>query len=316
MVLPVRPRAVRQTSRSSHIRGGFASVAPAHDVAQNLDFREVMSEAQAGVPLAHAPAIRSFLRRFRTEILASWRRIARNRVADRKRIEEELHRAVAARDEVLAIVSHDLRNPLGAVHLSTTLLGELGLDERARKHLEMIRRATRSMSQLIDDLLDTAIIDAGKLALDLRPEPVAAVMAELRKRHEPLARDRGVELRATCELPGVAILCDRGRVLQVFDNLVSNAFKFCRAGDAVSIACQLAGGDVEFSVADTGPGIDPELVPYLFDPYWSAPQHTRHGIGLGLYIARGIVERHGGRIWVESRPGAGAVFSFTLPWAR
>lgn len=237
---------------------------------------------------------------------------------DRDRIEAELHRVVAARDEVLAIVSHDLRNPLSAVQLSTRLLGELGLDERARKHVEMIQRAIRSMSRLIDDLLDAVSIDSGKLTLDLRPVPVAAVMTELRERNEPLVRDRGVELRvgaAPGDAPDAAILCDRARVLQVFGNLIASTVTFCRAGDAVSIACQVAGDAVEFSLADTGPGIDPGLVPHLFEPYWSAPPNIRRRIGLGLYIAKGIVERHGGRIRVDARPGAGTGFSFTLPRA-
>src|SRR5215468_6094567 len=173
--------------------------------------------------------------------------------ADCDRIEKELRRVVAARDEVLAIVSHDLRNPLSAVQLSARLLGELGLDERARKHLEMIQRAVRSMSRLIDDLLDAVSIDSGKLALDLRTVPVAEVMKELRERNEALARDRGIELRVTCEappgaLPGapdVAILADRARVLQVFGNLIGNAATSCRTGGAVSIACQIAGDAVE-----------------------------------------------------------------------
>jgi signal transduction histidine kinase len=234
---------------------------------------------------------------------------ARSTLADCDRIEEELRRVVATRDEVLAIVSHDLRNPLSAVQLSTRLLGELGLDERARKHLEMIQRAIRSMSRLINDLLDAVSIDSGKLALDLRPVPVAAVMTELRERNEALARDRGVELRVTCaappQAPDLVILGDRARVLQVFGNLIGNAVTFCRTGGAVSIACQVAGDMVEFSVADTGPGIDPGLVPHLFEPYWSAPPSIRRRIGLGLYIAKGIVERHGGRIRIEPGETAG-----------
>jgi signal transduction histidine kinase len=237
---------------------------------------------------------------------------ARSTPADCDRIESELRRVVAARDEVLAIVSHDLRNPLSAVQLSTRLLGELGLDERGRKHVEMIQRAIRSMSRLIEDLLDAVSIDAGKLALDLRPVPVAAVMTEVRERNESTARDRGVELRvsgAPPEAPDVVILCDRARVLQVFGKLIANAVTFCRAGDAVSITCQVAGDAVEFSLADTGPGIDPGLVPHLFEPYWSAPPNIRRRIGLGLYIAKGIVERHGGRIRVDARPA----IAFTIP---
>jgi signal transduction histidine kinase len=162
-------------------------------------------------------------------------------------------------------------------------------------------------------------IESGKLALDLRPVPVAAVMTEVHERNEPLARDRGIELRVTCgapgEAPGAAILCDRARVLQVFRNLIASAITFCRAGDAVSIACQVAGDAVEFSVADTGPGIDPGLVPHLFEPYWSAPPSIRRRIGLGPYIAKGIVERHGGRIRIDARPGAGPAIAFTLPRA-
>jgi signal transduction histidine kinase len=303
---------VRQTSRSSHIHDGFASVTPVRDVAQNLDLRYVMSEAQAR---------------------------ALSTPASSDRIEEELRRVVAARDEVLSIVSHDLRNPLSAVQLSTRLLRDLGLDERAHKHLEMIQRAIRSMSRLIDDLLDAVSIDSGKLALDLRPVPIAEVMAEVRERNEPLARDRGVELRAICE-DQAAIVGDRARVVQVLGNLIGNALTFCRAGDAMTIACQTVNDGVEFQISDTGPGVDPGLVPHLFEPYWSAPPAIRRRIGLGLYIAKGIVECHGGRIRVErsetgggnpdgsvggaggkaprgidAQPGTGTAFAFTIPRA-
>jgi signal transduction histidine kinase len=230
------------------------------------------------------------------------------------RIEEELRRVVAARDEMLSIVSHDLRNPLSAVQLSTRLLRDLGLDERAHKHLEMIQRAIRSMSRLIEDLLDAVSIDSGKLALDLRPMPIAEVMAEVRERNEPLARDRGVELRVTCE-DQAAIVGDRARVVQVLGNLIGNALTFCRAGDAMTIGCQAASDGVEFLISDTGPGVDPGLVPHLFEPYWSAPPAIRRRIGLGLYIAKGIVERHGGRIRVDVQPGTGTAFAFTIPRA-
>jgi signal transduction histidine kinase len=102
-------------------------------------------------------------------------------------------------------------------------------------------------------------------------------------------------------------------VLQVCGNLISNAIKFCRPGDTVTVTGEPTDDHVLLSVADTGPGVEPELVPHLFEPYWSAPEHAKHGTGLGLYIAKGIVEAHGGRIWVESQPGAGARFFFTLP---
>jgi len=232
-----------------------------------------------------------------------------------ERTEDALRRAVAARDEALAIVSHDLRNPLSAVQLSTRLLGELGLDERASKHVEMIQRAARGMSRLIEELLDTVAIEAGRLALDRRPEPLAALIAQVCERNEPAARERGVELHASCDAPDVAVRADRARAVQVFSNLIGSVLAFSRAGDAVAIACEVAGDVVEFTITDTGPGIDPALLPQLFEPYWSAPPSIRRRLGLGPYIARGIVERHGGRIRVEVRPG-GTAFVFTLPRAR
>jgi PAS domain S-box-containing protein len=237
-------------------------------------------------------------------------------ITERKRIEEQLRTESRAREEVLAIVSHDLRNPLGTVQLSATmLLTELATDARARKHLEMIHRATTSMEHLIDDLLDTASIHAGKLALDMKRESVEAVVAEARDLQEPLALEAQVELRLACQVRDVDVICDRDRVLQVFGNLIGNAFKFCRPGNTVTLACERLGEHMRFSVADTGPGVDPRLVPQLFQPYWSTPQGRRRGTGLGLYIAKGIVERHGGRIWFETQPGDGTTVFFTLPIA-
>ncbi|HEY0476500.1 MAG TPA: PAS domain-containing protein [Kofleriaceae bacterium] len=237
-------------------------------------------------------------------------------ITDRKRMEEELRTAIRARDEVLAIVSHDLRNPLGTIQLSATvMLTELATDPRARRHLEMMQRATARMEHLIADLLDTASIQAGKLALDARRESADSILAEIRDLQEPLARERQIELQVRCDHDGVEILCDRERVLQVFGNVIGNALKFCRPGDTVTLTCEPVAGDARFSVADTGPGIAPDLVPHLFEPYWSAPEQARRGTGLGLYIARGIIERHGGRIWVEPPHGPGATFCFTLPLA-
>jgi signal transduction histidine kinase len=113
----------------------------------------------------------------------------------------------------------------------------------------------------------------------------------------------------------VALQCDRNRILQVFGNLIGNAVKFCRPGDTITVRCLRNGNEMRVSVADTGPGIPADVASKIFEPYWSATQHVKLGAGLGLYIARGIIEGHGGRIWVESTPGHGATFSFTLPIA-
>jgi signal transduction histidine kinase len=168
------------------------------------------------------------------------------------------------------------------------------------------------MEHLITDLLDMASITAGRLSIDTQPEVADDVLREALELHVSVAEEKKINLliRANCE--GVTVECDRQRVLQVFENLTGNALKFCRAGDTVTLGSELSAGAVCFSVEDTGPGIDPAVLDKLFDPYWSGPGSAK-GVGLGLYIARGIVERHGGRLEVRSTPGEGARFSFSIP---
>ncbi|HET7501951.1 MAG TPA: PAS domain-containing protein [Kofleriaceae bacterium] len=238
-------------------------------------------------------------------------------ITQRKQIEQELREAVRTRENVLAIVSHDLRSPLGTVQLSATMLmSQLAADHRARRHLEMIHRSCLRMENLIDALLDTASIRAGRLQLAVRREPADSVVAEALDLQEPLAAERGIHLVHDGEVHGVEILCDRDRILQVFGNLLGNALKFCRPDDTITVRARRAGEHVEFSVADTGPGIPDDVASHLFDAYWSGRDHAKQGSGLGLYISRGIVEGHGGKIWVEHAPGSGAEFRFTLPIAQ
>ena len=237
-------------------------------------------------------------------------------ITQRKRMEEELRNAVRTREEVLAVVSHDLRNPLGAVQLGTTLLLErLGHEPRAHRHLDMIHRACTRMENLIDDLLDTANIRTGRLRLELARQPADAVVAEALDLQQPLAEEAGITLERDCHLDGLEIMCDRDRILQVFANLIGNAIKFCRAGDTITVTCKRTGDSVYFAVRDTGPGIQPDVLPRLFDAYWSGLKATARASGLGLYISRGIIDGHGGEIGVESMPGEGATFYFTLPVA-
>jgi PAS domain S-box-containing protein len=235
-------------------------------------------------------------------------------ITQRKQMEEELRIAVRTRDDILAVVSHDLRGPVGTVQLSASmLLGQLAADNRARRHLELIHRSCTRMEHLINDLLDTASLRAGRLHLNIHPEPAEAVLAEALDLHLPIAEERGIRLVRESSVAGVDIACDRYRVLQVFGNLIGNAIKFCRSGDTITVGAQWDDRRIVFSVLDTGPGIQPEAAAHLFQPYWSAPGHGKEGAGLGLYIARGIVEQHGGQIWAESGQDAGARFLFTLP---
>jgi PAS domain S-box-containing protein len=227
---------------------------------------------------------------------------------------EEAQRAVRMREEVLAVVSHDLRNPLGAVQMAAALLLlRLGNDPRSRKQVETIHRSATRMEHLLADLLDMASIQAGRLALERQPEDPQQILAETMEAHEPAAREKGIDIDRQCDLGDSLLHCDRERVLQVLGNLIGNAIKICRPGDSITVSCAAAGGRAVFAVSDTGPGIPEDELPHLFEPYWSAKRHAKKGTGLGLYISRGIVEAHGGRLWVESTHGNGACFYFSLP---
>jgi PAS domain S-box-containing protein len=223
--------------------------------------------------------------------------------------------AVGSRDEVLAIVSHDLRNPLGAIDIAASvLLQESAATPRTRKHLEIVRRSATRMAHMIDDLLDMATIEARGLTLELASQDADHLVASVVETHEVMANEKGLKIIAECDVPE-PIACDRDRVEQVFGNLIGNAIKYCRPGDVIFVRGERKDGEARFSVADTGPGIAASEIAHLFKPYWGAKRHAvKTGTGLGLYIAKGIVDAHGGRIWVESTPGEGATFYFTLPF--
>ena len=230
-------------------------------------------------------------------------------------------RATRSREETLAIVSHDLRSPLGTISAAAELLqrslGNDARDAQRRKHTDSIRRAVGRMNRLVGDLLDLASIDSGSLSLEPRPHTAEELLREVRETFEPQAVEKGItfQTEAASHLPPVP--CDKERVLQVLGNLISNALRFTPPGGTVRVRAELEPGPecLRFSVADTGPGIPPEAQPHIFDRYWHAAQKRREGHGLGLSIAKGIVEGHGGRIQLESLPGAGTTFSFSLPLA-
>jgi PAS domain S-box-containing protein len=237
-------------------------------------------------------------------------------ITHRKRAERELEAAVEMREDLLSVVSHDLRSPLATVQLSASLLlSQLGGDQRARRHLEMIARSCTRMESLIGDLLDTAMLRAGRFQLELQRESIDNVVTEAIELHMPLASEKGIALSREGSVDGIYVMCDRDRILQVFSNLIGNAIKFCRPGDTIKIRTRRDGADVRFCVEDSGPGIPKAALDRLFEPYWSSPEHAAQGSGLGLYIVRGIVESHRGRAWAESEPGSGARLIFTLPIA-
>ncbi|MEO5579357.1 MAG: ATP-binding protein [Gemmatimonadaceae bacterium] len=227
--------------------------------------------------------------------------------------------ATRARDDLVAIVSHDLRNPLHTIHMAASFLLEVApaTDRRitARRQLEVILRAATRSNRLIQDLLDVARIQAGGLAVDPVPVEVRSLVHEAMESASPLAGANQIKvLSDSADLAG-RVSSDRERVLQVFANLIGNAIKFTPKGGEIRIRVSPDGTDVRFTIVDTGPGIPAENLPHVFDRYWQAKSTAKLGTGLGLSIAKGIVEAHGGRIWVESPPQTGAAFSFTLPAA-
>lgn len=231
---------------------------------------------------------------------------------------DEAEQAALARDEVLAMVSHDLRNPLNLVLTSAAFLSDTAdaLSEPQRAQLRMIHRAAEQMNRLIQDLLEVSGIEAGHLRVDAAPEAVEPLVREACALLEHVAGGKKISLHVALA-PGLPpVLADRGRILQVFGNLVGNALKFTPEGGMVRIEAAPEEGVVRFSVTDSGPGIPHEHLPHVFDRFWQARRSAEGGAGLGLAIARGIVAAHGGRLSVDSVPGAGSTFAFTLPRAK
>lgn len=266
-------------------------------------------------------AVASETKPFRSDDVQLFVELARHAslTIDNARLYLESQQAVRAREEVLAIVSHDLRNPLHSVMLAASLLetSDSLSSEEDREQIETISLSVKRMSRLIEDLLDVTRLEGGK-RLPVQPAPVEAssLLVEAYEMFKAQVAACGIALerRAAENLPPVH--ADRHRVMQVFSNLIGNSLKFTPPGGTISVGADAWGGEVLFTVADTGPGIPNEHLVDIFSPYWQAKRAERLGAGLGLPIAKGIVEAHGGRIWVESQPDAGTKFFFTLPVAN
>ena len=220
-----------------------------------------------------------------------------------------------ARDEMLAMVAHDLRSPLSLIQMaSQLLLSDPALDaETTRKTIHLMQRAGGRMNQLIGDLLDARQIESGRFRVEMRPELPAAVVWDALDLLQPIAASKGQRLVTAIE-PGLpAVPLDGARIQQVISNLVGNAIKFGPAGSVITIRAERRPGAIRLSVADTGPGIPPDELPRIFDRYWQGKGRAMGGLGLGLAIAKTIVEAHGGCIGVSSAPGTGTTFYFDVP---
>lgn len=223
--------------------------------------------------------------------------------------------AVRARDDLLAMVSHDLRTPLGAVALTLEVITEREgpADPQVAKDLDRIRRAVTEMSGLIANLLDATSIETGTFAVSFDEVNIQELLAESIDALVPFASTRQVELAIECDDETATIQCDRARIRQVVDNLLGNAIKFAPGGTQVELLATFDVSDCLIRVRDHGPGIPTENKALLFERYWKGKQSGRAGTGLGLYIAQGIVAAHRGEIWVESVLGQGSTFLVRLP---
>jgi signal transduction histidine kinase len=223
--------------------------------------------------------------------------------------------ALDLRDEFLAIVSHDLRNPLNAIALNTQLLERLvsSGDARLGRISRSLDSSIAQMQRIISDLLDLAAIGAGKLSVQLQTGDARNPIEEAVESSRSVCAEKSIVVDAGIGPDPLPARFDPGRIVQVLDNLIHNALKFTPNGGRISVEGRRLNHIVEIRVRDTGPGLTPEELSVIFDRFRQVEKRGRRALGLGLYISRSIVESHGGQIWAESAPGAGSTFMFTLP---
>jgi len=244
------------------------------------------------------------------------RRLLRQHTAERDAM-AEARRSAAAREEMLAIVSHDLRSPLGAIVTAAELLADRQSDGESRRHVDILRFAAERMTHLVEQIVDTAQLEAGDLQLALCSCDVGQLLRDVADQFASAAATHAIAVRCEPPLGPACALADRERVAQVVANLVGNALKFTPRGGSVTLRADPGDDAITVAVEDSGPGLDPEEAPHVFDRYWRGPRAAgSRGLGLGLYICKRLVEAHRGRIWVESQPEHGACFQFTLPRER
>jgi signal transduction histidine kinase len=230
-----------------------------------------------------------------------------------KRLKEQ---AVQAREDLIGIVAHDLRNPLSAIVMKAHLIRHKTADDWTRKSAESIESVAARMEYLIKSLLDAARMEAGHFSAAREPCGVASLLSSTLEMFGGLAAQKAIVLEQNTADKDLVVCGDREQLIQTLSNLVSNAMKFTPEGGRIEVRARAATSHVRFEVRDDGPGIAREHITHLFDRYWKADTTGRRGSGLGLYIAKGIVDAHGGRLWVESEVGRGSAFIFEIPTDR
>ena len=321
-------------SQVEALRTGESVLLTDHDLAARYrigdsELEELGIQSMIAVPLVargRGVGVLTFVaaesgRQYSTSDLALAEEIGRRAAIalDNAQLYEQAQSAIRARQDVLAIVSHDLKNPLGAILMTAERLTEESPTDdpvMRRRGIQLIQRSAERMNRLIADLLDVASIEAGHLAVETKPHPVGPLLSEAVELHRAAAARKELQLEGVLPDAELEIDCDRGRVLQVFGNLIGNAIKFTGNGGSIRVCAEPCGEETLFFVADSGAGIEPDELSHVFDRFWQARRVARVGTGLGLTIAKGLVEAQGGRIWAESTVGQGATFFFTIPKVR
>jgi signal transduction histidine kinase len=257
-----------------------------------------------------------------SELVNTQRELTKEKVRlDRALRREEEARAAAdaavrVRDDVLAIVSHDLRTPIGAIQVAVSSLldfGEQFAPEVRTRQLEVIRRAGTRALRLIEDLLAIARIEAGQLPIEPARIDLSALLDDVCKLHRSRSADRAVRVECSAAGAPTHLVADPHRLHQALSNLIDNAVRYSPEGGIVEVVATETADGVRLEVRDRGPGIPADEIGQLFERFWQARRAGRGGAGLGLAIVRGIAEAHGGTVHVESEPGLGSRFSLVLP---
>ena len=239
---------------------------------------------------------------------------------DSNLLEERVHadEQLITRDQFVTIVSHDLKNPVAAIAISARLIKrDLSTDtadlRNVFKHVGVIAESAASMSRMINDLLDVERIAQGKLTIAPKKMEVGALLRECVELFTPLIDSKSFTVTIDVGHEPIFAHLDHDRILEVLSNLIGNSLKFSSQGGIIVISARQQGTEVEISVSDNGPGIPKPLQGHIFERFSQLKMAEHNGLGLGLFIAKWIVEAHHGRIWVTSEQGKGSTFSFTLP---
>ncbi|MEK6705346.1 MAG: PAS domain-containing sensor histidine kinase [Bdellovibrionota bacterium] len=241
-------------------------------------------------------------------------------ITKRKNLEQQRDQALKAREELVAVVSHEIKNPLSAISIGLQVIQKTlpAYDGRGKVDtlIHQLQSAIKRMTKITSELLDVTRIEAGHMTLQPSEVAIAGIIGEVVEIFRPVATEKSINLEQKVSPDLGLIICDRDRIIQVLSNFVSNAIKFTGEKGSIQVKAERIQDKISFYVKDSGTGITEDQIPHVFERFWQANEKQYLGSGLGLYIAKNIVDAHGGAIGVNSKPGEGSTFYFTLPVSK